>query len=106
MKFARILLLLTAFPSACLAFTPLSSSPRATSSALFMSNNDKKEKIGENMRTKLLSETIAPWRALRLFMYGGLGSGAFIGGLVTIGPVAAALSGARTDVDLNTEVSE
>ena len=58
------------------------------------------------MRSKLLSESIAPWRTVRLFLYVAAGSGALLGGLITLSGVAAALSGARTDVDLNTEVCD
>lgn len=59
--------------------------------------------VDSEVRSKLLAESIAPWRTLRLFVYGGAGSGAFLGGLITLSGVAAALSGARNDVDLNTE---
>lgn len=69
-------------------------------------SNKKKSKkpFDEGLRTKLVSESIAPWRTLRLFLYGALGSGAALGGFITATGVAAALSGARNDVDLNTEV--
>ena len=60
--------------------------------------------LDPEMRSKLLSESIAPWRTVRLFLYVAAGSGALLGGLITLSGVAAALSGARTDVDLNTEV--
>mmetsp|Transcript_1821 Transcript_1821/g.4818 ORF Transcript_1821/g.4818 Transcript_1821/m.4818 type:complete len:393 (-) Transcript_1821:396-1574(-) len=59
--------------------------------------------MDSGVRTKLLSESIAPWRTLRLFMYASLGSGALLGGFITLSGVAAALSGARSDVDFNTE---
>eukprot|EP00568_Trieres_chinensis_P014703 CAMPEP_0183319488 /NCGR_PEP_ID=MMETSP0160_2-20130417/63810_1 /TAXON_ID=2839 ORGANISM="Odontella Sinensis, Strain Grunow 1884" /NCGR_SAMPLE_ID=MMETSP0160_2 /ASSEMBLY_ACC=CAM_ASM_000250 /LENGTH=370 /DNA_ID=CAMNT_0025485975 /DNA_START=147 /DNA_END=1259 /DNA_ORIENTATION=- len=62
-----------------------------------------KDGIDSAMRTKLLSESIAPWRTVRLFLYASLGSGAFIGGLVTLSGVAAALSGVKGEVDMNTE---
>ena len=62
--------------------------------------------LDPEMRSKLLSESIAPWRTVRLFLYVAAGSGAFLGGLITLSGVAAALSGARTDVDLNTEVGD
>jgi len=98
------------------AFSPLSASGRRTGtvsrSALFVepdpdtledlveaSRRDKPGLDGD-LRTKLIAETIAPWRTLRLFLYGSLGSGASIGGFVTLTAVLAALSGARTDVDL------
>lgn len=56
------------------------------------------------LRQKLVTESIAPWRALRLFFYGALGSGAAVGGFITLSGVAAALSGVRPDLDLNAEV--
>jgi len=63
-----------------------------------------KKPFDEGLRTKLVAESIAPWRTLRLFLYGSLGSGAFIGGFITLTGTLAAMSGARADVDLNTEV--
>ena len=55
-----------------------------------------------DMKTKLLTESIAPWRTLRLFFYGALGSGAFIGGLINgSGAIAASAS---PDFNLQTEV--
>jgi Low psii accumulation1 / Rep27 len=75
------------------------------------SSDDKKEKkksgaakLDENVKNRLVKETIAPWRPLRLFLYFALGSGAMIGGLITLSGTLAAMSGARTDIDLNTEV--
>lgn len=56
-----------------------------------------------NVSSKLLEETIAPFRGLRLFFYAAFASGAFVGGLITASGVAAALSGVRDDVDLDTE---
>jgi hypothetical protein len=73
--------------------------------ALF-SEDSKKKKTGGldgNLRSKLVSESIAPWRAIRLFLYFALGSGAFIGGLIN-GSGAIAGS-ANPDFNLNTEVS-
>ena len=67
-------------------------------------SNDKKKGGGldEGLRNKLVTESIAPWRTLRLFLYGALGSGAFIGGLINIsGAVAASNS---PDFNLQTEV--
>merc|ERR1711966_335427 len=43
----------------------------------------------------------APFRGLRLFIYGSLASGAFLGGLITASGVIAALNGLRDDVDIN-----
>lgn len=59
--------------------------------------------IDEGLRSKLVSESIAPWRTVRLFMYFALGSGAFIGGLITLTGFAAALS-KGAEVDTNAEV--
>ena len=54
------------------------------------------------MRSKLVTESIAPWRTLRLFLYGALGSGAFIGGLIN---TSGAIAGSnRPEFNLNTEV--
>jgi hypothetical protein len=66
---------------------------------------DQKKKTGidEKVRTKLLSESIAPWRSLRLFLYGSLGTGALIGGLITLSGSAAIVSGAK-EGDMNTQV--
>jgi hypothetical protein len=71
-------------------------------------NTKQKKKSGfdEGLRTKLLSESIAPWRTVRLFMYGSLGSGALVGGLITLSGTAAALSGTRPDLELNTQVRD
>jgi Low psii accumulation1 / Rep27 len=63
----------------------------------------KKAGIDEKVRTKLLSESIAPWRSLRLFLYGSLGTGALIGGLITLSGTAAIVAGAK-EGDMNTEV--
>jgi hypothetical protein len=61
-------------------------------------------KLDENVKNRLVKETIAPWRPLRLFLYFALGSGALIGGFITLTGTLAAMSGARPDVDLNAEV--
>lgn len=66
-------------------------------------STNKKSGIDRKVSNKLLAETIAPFRGLRLFFYGAFASGAFVGGLITASGVAAALSGVRTDLDLNTE---
>lgn len=77
-------------------------SKRAT--PLYAENETKKKAgIDEKVRTKLLSESIAPWRSLRLFLYGSLGTGALVGGLITLSGTAAVLSGAK-EGDMNTEV--
>lgn len=66
--------------------------------------SDKKKNGGldESMRNKLVTESIAPWRTLRLFLYGSLGSGAFIGGLINgSGAIAASAS---PEFNLQTEL--
>jgi len=66
----------------------------------------RENKLAKNteIRKKLIAESIAPWRTLRLFLYAALGSGAAVGGFITAAGVAAAFSGVRTDLDLNTEL--
>jgi hypothetical protein len=60
--------------------------------------------LEEGMRNKLVTESIAPWRTIRLFLYGVLGSGALVGGLINLsGAVAASKS---PDFNLQTEVSQ
>jgi len=66
-------------------------------------NKTSKKNLEEGLRTKLVTESIAPWRTVRLFLYGALGSGAAVGGFITLAGTLAALSGARSDLDLNTE---
>lgn len=76
-----------------------------SSVALFESKDEKPKKKGgldPAVKNKLLSESIAPWRTLRLFLYGSLGSGAFIGGLINIGGAVAA--SATPDYDLSKEL--
>jgi len=68
-----------------------------------VASSKKKTGLDEGVRSKLVTESIAPWRTLRLFLYFALGSGALVGGLITLTGVAAFLSGARSDVELNTE---
>jgi hypothetical protein len=65
----------------------------------------KTNDLDGDLRTKLISESIAPWRTVRLFFYFSLGSGALIGGLITLAGTIAAMASSRPDVDLNTEVS-
>lgn len=72
-----------------------------------ISLQEKKSDTGTESKSKvsntLLVESVAPFRGLRLFVYASLASGAFVGGLITASGVAAALSGVRDDLDLNTE---
>jgi Low psii accumulation1 / Rep27 len=70
------------------------------------SENPKKKSSGgleEGMRNKLVTESIAPWRTLRLFFYGALGSGAFVGGLINLSGAVAASN--TPEFNLKTEVS-
>eukprot|EP00980_Cylindrotheca_fusiformis_P014760 scaffold4025_cov106-Cylindrotheca_fusiformis.AAC.2 len=86
---------------ACLQQTPTISK---RSRVVVHSDNKKKTKgaFDEGLRTKLVSESIAPWRTLRLFLYGALGSGAFVGGLINI---SGAVAGSKSpDFNLNTEL--
>jgi hypothetical protein len=64
----------------------------------------RKSGLEEGVRSKLVTESIAPWRTLRLFLYFSAGSGAVVGGLITLSGLAAALSAGREGVDINTEV--
>jgi hypothetical protein len=65
-------------------------------------STSKKGGLDETMRNKLVTESIAPWRTLRLFLYGSAGSGAFIGGLINgSGAIAGSAS---PDFSLQTEV--
>lgn len=92
----------------CELATALWSTPPSNEGGDSDKDNTKKKKSGagfdEGLRSKLVSESIAPWRTVRLFFYGSLGTGALIGGLVTLSGTAAALSGARPDLDLNEQV--
>ena len=54
--------------------------------------------LDSSVRSKLLAESIAPWRVLRLFLYASAGSGAFVGGMITAGSLAAA---SATGADVN-----
>ena len=71
----------------------------------------KKKKVGgldENVRNKLVSESIAPWRTLRLFFYFSLGSGALIGGFIALTGTLAAISNGQADAedfDMNAQVN-
>ena len=87
-----------------------SSSSSLTVNALEKSNDDessssvrgqKQPSGGTVVSNKLLAETIAPFRGLRLFFYGAFASGAFAGGLITLSGVLAAMNGVRSDIDLN-----
>jgi hypothetical protein len=86
--------------------TSLWSTPPSSDGDSDESAKKKKSTAGfdEGLRSKLVSESIAPWRTVRLFFYASLGTGALIGGLVTLSGTAAALSGARPDLDLNEQV--
>ena len=68
-------------------------------SASSSASDGKKKRVS----SKLLEESVAPFRGLRLFLYGSFASGAAVGGFITATGIAAALSGARPDLDLNAE---
>jgi hypothetical protein len=80
----------------------------AASTELYSSNEGKSKKknkgLDENLRNKLVTESIAPWRTVRLFLYFSCGSGALIGGLITLTGFIAALSNGKEDLNVNTEV--
>lgn len=88
-----------------------SSTTKPTTTLLWNSNkeqdqsdsNKKQGSLDGSVRTKLLSESIAPWRTLRFFLYASFASGAMIGGLITLTGTLAVVSGAR-EGNLNTEV--
>ncbi|KAL9185462.1 hypothetical protein ACHAXT_003239 [Thalassiosira profunda] len=91
-------------PPSAGSITRATRAPAATTCAARPSTSLYLEKEGKGgVSNKLLEETVAPFRGLRLFFYAAFASGAFVGGLITASGVAAALSGVRTDVDLNTE---
>lgn len=71
--------------------------------APLFAEDKRKTGLDESVRTRLLSESIAPWRSLRLFLYGSFASGALLGGLITLSGAAAVISGAK-EGDMNTEV--
>jgi Low psii accumulation1 / Rep27 len=80
-----------------------------TSTELYSSNEGKTKKkkgLDENLRNKLVTESIAPWRTVRLFLYFSCGSGALIGGLITLTGFIAALSNGKEDLNVNTEVRQ
>lgn len=91
--------------TAAVAFTSTATttSTRSASSSTVALHEKKPGGLDANVSNKLLTETIAPFRGLRLFFYAAFASGAFVGGLITASGVAAALNGLRSDVDLNTE---
>jgi len=65
-------------------------------------SNDNKDVSAENdVSSRLLAESIAPWRTLRVFLYFALGSGALLGGFITLTGVFASLSRGSTEIDLN-----
>lgn len=87
------------------ALTKLQHVRRIPRQSPFLAAESKKTKSGldPSVRDKLVTESIAPWRSLRIFLYISLGLGATLAGVITLLGVVAALSGARTDLDLNTE---
>jgi len=85
------------------SLSSMQNTPQLSTTQLHETEKKSSGGIDRNVSNKLLAETIAPFRGLRLFLYAAFASGAFVGGLITASGVAAALSGVRTDVDLNTE---
>lgn len=79
--------------------------PQVARTTTALSAKDKKKKkvggLDETVRNKLVAESIAPWRTLRIFLYFAAGSGALIGGLITLTGAIAAMG--NPDVDMNTE---
>lgn len=73
--------------------------PSTTSSALYAEK--VKPKLDQSVKAKLLAESIAPWRTVRLFLYGSFGSGALLGGFLTLSGIFAAKAGLRSDVNLD-----
>ncbi|GAX21347.1 hypothetical protein FisN_6Lh087 [Fistulifera solaris] len=104
-------LLLALLTAHSLAFAPCATDPMVRRNShhqpptplLLLYNQPKKKPYDEKLRKKLLSESIAPWRTIRLFLYGSLGSGAFVGGFIQLTGLLAALSKGQTDIDMNTE---
>lgn len=83
--------------------TPSPSRIISTRSSTVALREKKKGGLDTNVSNKLLEETVAPWRGLRLFLYAAFASSALVGGFITASGVVAALNGLRTDVDMNTE---
>lgn len=82
--------------------------PTSTTTSVMMSLQREREEgtdssSGRKMTVsnKLLAETIAPFRGLRLFFYGAFASGAFAGGLITLSGAIAAWNGLRPDIDVH-----
>jgi len=81
-------------------------------STTILSMNGKNDE-GPSSRTtikpnnKLLAESIAPWRTLRIFFYVSLGSGALLGGFINLTGLAANLSGAGPPgLDINMQYKD
>ena len=117
---AQLVLLATSSIAAIHGFAPPSTSasttkniarqrsqyaPRAASiTSLREKKKSKSSERDSAVSNKLLVETVAPFRGLRLFFYAAFASGAFVGGLINASGAVAALSGLRGDeVDMNTE---
>lgn len=101
--FAAVLASSAAFTPVCRNGVDKSVDARQYSTCLW-STPEKKKPYDEKLRKKLLSESIAPWRTIRLFLYGSLGSGAFVGGFIQLTGLLAALSAGKEGIDMNTEV--
>jgi hypothetical protein len=107
-RMSRAVVFLAAFASAA-AFLPPAGTNRAmrtrgvsssglhtartTSVLLRMAADDDGQKTSFFSKDKLLTEAATPFRTFRLFIYGGFGASALIGGLTAITQLAASLSG-------------
>lgn len=61
------------------------------------------KRLDSETRKKLIAESIAPWRTLRLFLYFSLGSGAAVGGFINLTGLLAAMNNGK-EFDMNTEL--
>lgn len=82
------------------SFLLAESSSDSKDGTLLKKNN--KNNLDSNVKSRLLSESIAPWRTLRLFLYASLGSGAALGGFITVSGLVAAIAKQSSD-DLSAE---
>jgi hypothetical protein len=94
---------LTASPGSYGFSVPKTSIMRSREATSLNAEEKNKSGLAPGVSKNLLTETIAPFRGLRLFLYGAFASGAFVGGLITLSGVVAAMNGLRGEVDMNTE---
>jgi len=72
-----------------------------THTASTLNAEKQKPALPQEVKQKLLAESIAPWRTLRLFLYASFGSGAFVGLLITLSNLSAPDSMKTSDPDSN-----